>query len=232
MRPKAGGQGSYDTILPKYKKLVSEREDQNYYIRGTFTAKNLDFSKDVLHMKELGFTQVSIEPVVLEENSEYALNVKDLPKIFEEYDKLTEIMVEIQKKDEFFNFFHFMIDLDQGPCVVKRVKGCGCGNEYVAITPDGDIFPCHRFVDRPELKMGNVNNNFDINKDMQAKYIKTTVLDKPECEACWAKYFCSGGCSANNFIFNNDIMKAHKLSCELEKKRIECAIYLQAVYAE
>jgi uncharacterized protein len=231
VRIRVGGSGTYDAIVPKFKKFVEKRGSGNYYIRGTFTAKNLDFSEDVMHIKSLGFEQVSVEPVVLDKNNPYALKEEHLPKIFDEYEKLALKINDIKEKDEFFNFFHFMIDLDQGPCVIKRVKGCGSGSEYVAISPEGDIYPCHRFVGKHEFLMGNVLDNFELNSEIKEKFTASTVLNKPDCDFCWAKYFCSGGCAANNFNSNGDIMKPHKISCELEKKRIECAIMLKALEA-
>ena len=229
-RVRVDGSGSYDRIVPNYKKLVEKRNGENYYVRGTFTAKNLDFSEDVLHMKALGFDQLSVEPVVMEETSPYALKEGHLPAIFKEYEKLALAINDINRKeDDFVNFFHFMIDLEQGPCVVKRVKGCGSGSEYVAVSPEGDIYPCHRFVGQDGFKMGNVLDGTALDSAIVNKFSSSNVLNKPECERCWAKYYCSGGCAANNYIFNGDIMKPHNLSCELERKRIECAIALKAL---
>ncbi|MDF2686803.1 MAG: hypothetical protein K0S55_1986, partial [Clostridia bacterium] len=228
VRIRVGGSGSYDAIVPKFKKFVEKRGNGSYYIRGTFTSENLDFSEDVMHIKDLGFEQVSVEPVVLNENSPYALKEEHLPKIFDEYEKLALKLNQIKEKGEFFNFFHFMIDLEQGPCVIKRVKGCGSGSEYVSVSPEGDIYPCHRFVGKHEFFMGNVLENNELNPKIKEMFTASTVLNKPECDRCWAKYFCSGGCAANNFNSNSDILKPHKISCELEKKRIECAIMLKA----
>ena len=227
-----GGNGSYDRIVPKFQEFIKRRGDKSYYIRGTFTSQNLDFAEDVKHIKELGFDQVSVEPVVLDNADPFALREEHIPDIKAEYEKLTNYMADLKKKGEFFNFFHFMIDLEQGPCVIKRVKGCGCGNEYVAITPDGDIFPCHRFADKEEFCMGNVLKGTEISEEMQKYFSRSTVINKPECEKCWAKYYCSGGCPANNFNENRDILKPHKVSCELERKRIECAITLKCMALE
>lgn len=231
VRVRADGTGSYDSITPKFQEFVRRRAGKDYYVRGTFTAQNLDFSKDVMHLRELGFEQVSVEPVVLDKNDPLALQPDMLPQIFEEYEKLSNEMIDLKKKGEFFNFFHFMIDLEQGPCVVKRVKGCGAGSEYLAVTPDGDIYPCHRFAGMPEFKMGNVLEGTQLDTSLQKHFTAATVLAKPECEKCFAKYYCSGGCSANNFNENGDILKPHKMSCELEKKRIECAIMIKAAEA-
>ncbi len=221
------GQGCYDMILPKYKKLVEGRGDKEYYVRGTFTNKNLDFSNDVFALYEAGFDQISIEPVV-GEGDEYALTEKELPAVFKEYERLANRILENEKNGKKFNFFHFMIDLDQGPCAIKRLRGCGCGNDYVAITPDGDIFPCHQFVGMDEYKMGNIDEG-TFNQEMKADFANCHVYSKPECRKCWAKFYCSGGCNANNYQYMGDVRSAHKISCELEKKRLECAIMIKAV---
>lgn len=221
------GQGCYDMIMPKYKKLVEGRGDKEYYVRGTFTNKNLDFSNDVFALYEAGFDQISIEPVV-GEGDEYALTEKELPAVFKEYEILAKRILDNEKKGGKFNFFHFMIDLDQGPCAIKRLRGCGCGNDYVAITPDGDIFPCHQFVGMDEYKMGNIDEG-TFNQEMKADFANCHVYSKPECRKCWAKFYCSGGCNANNYQYMGDVRSAHKISCELEKKRLECAIMLKAV---
>lgn len=223
--------GSYDRIVPKFQEFVKRRGGKDYYIRGTFTSANLDFSEDVKHMKELGFKQTSVEPVVLDPESPFAIREEHLPTAFAEYDKLTEVMAEYKKNGDFFNFFHFMVDLDQGPCVIKRVKGCGCGGEYVAVTPDGDVFPCHRFAGMEDFKLGTVFGG-ELKQDIIDKFGESTVLKKKDCEECWAKYFCSGGCPANNYNANGDILKPHKISCELERKRLECAIALKAFEAD
>ena len=221
------GQGCYDMILPKYQKLVAGRGDKEYYVRGTFTNKNLDFSNDVFALNEAGFDQISIEPVVGDDDI-YALTEKDLPAVFAEYEKLSLRLLENEKNGKKFNFFHFMLDLDQGPCAIKRLRGCGCGNDYVAITPDGDIFPCHQFVGVDEYKMGNIDEG-TFNQEMKADFAKAHVYSKPDCRECWAKFYCSGGCNANNYQYMGDIRSAHKISCQLEKKRLECAIMMKAV---
>lgn len=221
------GQGCYDMIMPKYKKLVEGRGDKEYYVRGTFTNKNLDFSNDVFALYEAGFDQISIEPVV-GEGDEYALTEKELPAVFKEYEILAKRILDNEKKGGKFNFFHFMIDLDHSPCAIKRLRGCGCGNDYVAITPDGDIFPCHQFVGMDEYKMGNIDEG-TFNQEMKADFANCHVYSKPECRKCWAKFYCSGGCNANNYQYMGDVRSAHKISCELEKKRLECAIMLKAV---
>ncbi|MBR2284484.1 MAG: thioether cross-link-forming SCIFF peptide maturase [Ruminococcus sp.] len=226
MRVLPGADGCYDIIVPKYKKLVDSRGEKEYYVRGTFTNKNLDFSEDVFALYEAGFDQISIEPVV-GEGEEYALTEKDLPAVFKEYEKLAKRILDNEKEGRKFNFFHFMIDLDQGPCAIKRLRGCGCGNDYVAITPDGDIYPCHQFVGIDEYKMGNIDEGtFD--QEMKKDFANAHIYSKPDCRRCWAKFYCSGGCNANNYEYMGDIRKAHKISCELEKKRLEVAIMMKA----
>ncbi|MBP1556465.1 MAG: SPASM domain-containing protein, partial [Oscillospiraceae bacterium] len=176
--------------------------------------------------------QISVEPVVAEPKMPYAITEEDLPAIFAEYDKLAEIMIEREKSGkEWFNCVHFLIDLDQGPCAIKRLRGCGCGNEYVAVTPDGDVYPCHQFVGYDEWKMGNV---FDMSIDgvLKQRFAQSTVYGKESCRNCWAKFYCSGGCNANGMIYNGDILKPHKMSCETEKKRIECALYIKIATLE
>ncbi len=228
VRKNLGGGGCYASVMPKFKKLVDGRGEGQYYVRGTFTKYNIDFANDVLHLNSLGFDQISVEPVVADEKMPYALTLADIPAISSEYDRLAEIMLEEDKKGNFFNFFHFMMDLEQGPCAIKRLRGCGCGNEYMAITPDGDVYPCHQFVGHEEWKMGNVLVSNDIDIDIKTEFSKATVYGKEECKECWAKFYCSGGCNANSHIYNGNILVPHKLSCELEKKRVEAALYLKA----
>ncbi len=227
MRVRVDGTGCYDKILPAFKKLVDRRGDKEYYVRGTFTNHNLDFADDVFALYDAGFDQISIEPVV-GDSDEYALTEKDLPDVFNEYERLAKRIIENEKNGKKFNFFHFMIDLDQGPCAIKRLRGCGCGNDYVAITPDGDIFPCHQFVGKDEYKMGNIDEG-TFNMEMKQDFAKAHIYTKPECKKCWAKFYCSGGCNANNYQYMGDIRTAHKLSCQLEKKRLECAIMMKAI---
>ena len=218
--------GSYDTIVPKFQKLVNSRKNENrtdYYVRGTFTAYNLDFTDDVLHINELGFDQISVEPAVTDENLPYSIKTSDLPRVFSEYDRLYEVMKNDPHK---FNFFHFMLDLDQGPCAIKRLRGCGCGNEYVAVTPDGEIYPCHQFVGIEQWKMGNIFDGI-INQDIKEYFSKTHIYSKTGCGDCWARFYCSGGCNANSFIYEHDVRKPYPLACEMMKKRIECAIALK-----
>lgn len=231
LRITPNGKGSYDTIVPKYQKLVESRGDKDYYVRGTFTKNNLDFTKDVLHMVDLGFEQLSIEPVVSDEKLDYSIKENDLLRVFEEYENLAKTIISKRKNNEFFNFFHFMIDLNQGPCAIKRLRGCGCGNEYIAITPTGDIFPCHQFVGNDKWKMGNLFDN-TFNTELKSVFSKANVYTKSECKNCWAKFYCSGGCNANNLQYENSILTPHSISCKLEKKRLECAIMIQAALNE
>ncbi len=227
MRTRVDGSGSYDKILPNFQKLVQKRgNDKEYYVRGTYTKYNLDFADDVMHLYEAGFDQISVEPVMEDPKVEYALTEEDLDTIYQEYDRLTDKIMEIKKKGEFINFFHFMIDLDQGPCVVKRLRGCGSGNEYVSITPDGDIYPCHQFVGHEEYKMGNLEEG-TFNEEIKKEFAGCHVYSKPACQDCWAKFYCSGGCNANNYIYNGDIHKAYELSCKIQRKRLECAVLLK-----
>ena len=199
-----------------------------YYVRGTFTKYNLDFAEDVFSLHEAGFDQISVEPVVCESKYPYALTEEDIPAVSAEYERLANKILENDRAGKHFNFFHFMIDLDAGPCAIKRLKGCGCGNEYVAITPDGDIYPCHQFVGIEQYKMGNLEEG-TFNEDMKYEFSQSHIYNKPKCRDCWAKFYCSGGCNANNYQYQGDILESHTLSCELEKKRLECAIMIQAV---
>lgn len=229
MRKRVDGTGSYEKIMPMFKKLVEKRGEKEYYVRGTFTKNNLDFAEDVFDLYNNGFDQISVEPVVCEAAEDYAITEKELPAIFNEYERLAAKILDNEKKGGKFNFFHFMLDLDQGPCAIKRLRGCGCGNDYVAVTPDGDIYPCHQFVGIDEFKMGNIDEG-TFNNDIKSYFSKTHVYTKPECKKCWAKFYCSGGCNANNYQYAGDVHNAHKLSCQLMKKRLECAIMLKAAH--
>lgn len=232
VRIRFDGKGSYDMILPKIKKMVEKRDKTKaHYIRGTFTRQNLDFFEDVKHLAEEGFKEISVEPVVLPEGSELALREEDLGIIFDQYDKLYEEMVTRYKNGNEFNFYHFNIDLKGGPCVYKRISGCGAGHEYIAITPEGDIYPCHQFVNNEQFKLGTIlEDTFD--EDISDVFKKAHIYNKPVCKECWARFYCSGGCQANNFNFNGDMHIPYKIGCEMQKKRIECAIALKALKME
>lgn len=221
------GKGSYDIIVPKFLKLIKERDPQkDYYVRGTFTRDNLDFSEDVIDIANLGVASVSVEPVTADDSEPYALREEDLPKIYEEYEKLAKIM--LHRND--FNFFHFNVDLTQGPCVIKRMRGCGAGCEYVAVTPDGELYPCHQFVGKEEFKMGSVlTGEFDMS--IASTFAGLNIYTREDCQSCWARYYCSGGCSAANLNANGDMKKPYKLGCDMQRKRLECAIAMRAIEA-
>lgn len=230
MRVHRDGTGSYGHIVDKIVKMAAMRKDKEYYVRGTYTRYNLDFAKDVLHIVDLGIDRVSVEPVVAPEEADYALRYEDLPVIKEQYKILAEEYIKRYREGRPFVFFHFNVDLEQGPCLYKRIKGCGAGNEYLAVTPEGDIYPCHQFVGIKEYKMGNVITG-QLNKDMQIKFMKTNIYTKTQCKTCWARYFCSGGCHANAYQYNGDINMPHKLSCEILKIRTEYALMIKAMLA-
>lgn len=227
MRPTTSGKGSYDIIVPKFKELIEKRGDKDYFIRGTFTNENLDFSEDLKDFYSQGFKKTSIEPVVTDEREPYAIREEHLDKILHEYEKMSKDYIEIRKKDKDFSFFHFIIDLSQGPCIVKRTVGCGAGSEYVAITPQGDIYPCHQFVGEEDFLLGNVDDGIT-NTELRDNFKNSNVYTNEDCPTCWARYYCSGGCHANAYYSNNDLSKPYKVGCEMEKKRIECAISVLA----
>ncbi|MDD6812322.1 MAG: thioether cross-link-forming SCIFF peptide maturase [Lachnospiraceae bacterium] len=231
MRPHRGGQGSYDEIVPKFQKVAESRGQMNYYVRGTFTRNNLDFSEDVKHLADLGFKQISVEPVVAPPEEDYALREEDIPVLLEEYDKLALEYLKRRKEGKGFNFFHFMIDLEGGPCVAKRLSGCGSGNEYLAVTPWGDFYPCHQFVGNEEFLMGNVEEGIT-RTDIRDSFKTCNVYAKEKCRNCFAKFYCSGGCAANSYNFHGNINDAYDLGCELQRKRIECAIMIKAALAD
>ncbi len=231
MRPNAAGHGSYDTVLKNFKKLVKSRGGENYYMRGTYTRENPDFTNDVLSMYDEGFDILSVEPVVLKD-SPLGFTEKDLPRIFEEYDRLTDVYLEKHRAGKGFFFFHFNVDLSNGPCVAKRLAGCGAGHEYFAVAENGDLYPCHQFVGREKYKLGTVFDGVSENAKPLTQYFREShVLNKNKCRDCWAKFFCSGGCHANADLFHGDIRKPYEIGCEIQKKRLECAIYVQAMLA-
>ena len=231
MRPFRKGAGSYDLIVPKFQKFAESRGQEKYYVRGTFTHYNTDFASDVLHLADLGFKQISVEPVVAEEKDDYAIRREDLPYLFAEYDRLAAEMVRRKKEGGDFNFFHFMIDLEGGPCVAKRLSGCGSGTEYLAVTPWGDLYPCHQFVGNEKFLLGNVYDGI-VEKGICDEFKSCNVYAKESCRNCFAKFYCSGGCAANAYNFTGDICGAYDIGCELQKKRIECAIMIKAAECE
>ncbi|ABR48500.1 Radical SAM domain protein [Alkaliphilus metalliredigens QYMF] len=231
MRYTINGQGTYDVIVPKLRKMVEMRKDKHCYVRGTFTKHNLDFSQDVLHLADLGFDNVSVEPVVASPEHDYSIGREDLKEVFENYEILSREYVNRKKSGNPFNFFHFMIDLKQGPCVIKRIAGCGAGAEYLAITPQGEIYPCHQFVGNEKFKLGDVTDN-SLKEVLYHEFADAHIYNKEKCNDCWAKFYCSGGCHANAYNFNQDIYKPYDIGCEMEKKRIECALTIQAKLME
>ncbi len=233
MRPTRNGKGSYDLIVPKFREFARQRKaaGKQYYIRGTFTHYNLDFAKDVLHYADLGFDQISIEPVVAPSDAPYAIRETDLETICEQYDILAREMVKREKEGRGFTFFHFMIDLTGGPCVYKRLSGCGSGTEYLAVTPWGDLYPCHQFVGKEEFLLGNVRDGIR-RGDIVETFKSCNVYARKECPDCFARYYCSGGCAANSYQFHGRIDSVYETGCVLERKRVECALMIKAALAD
>ena len=231
MRPTRNGKPSYDIILPKFQKFAESRNQQRYYVRGTFTRRNLDFASDVLHLADLGFEQISMEPVVGAEEEPYTIREQDLPRIFEEYDRLAREMIKRNREGKGFQFFHFMIDLTGGPCVAKRLSGCGSGTEYLAVTPWGDLYPCHQFVGEEDFLLGNVREGIT-RPDICDRFRSCNVYTKEKCRDCFARFYCSGGCPANSYQFYKTIDDSCDLSCQMERKRVECAIMIKAAMAD
>ncbi|MBN2879076.1 MAG: thioether cross-link-forming SCIFF peptide maturase [Clostridia bacterium] len=227
MRPTAEKTGSHSVILENAKKFVKMRGDKSHYIRGTFTKHNLDFSEDVKYLHSQGFKQISVEPVVADEKLSYAITEDDLPQIFSEYEKLAKWYIKERAKGRWLNFFHFFVDLETGPCVTKRLSGCGAGCEYLAVAPSGEIYPCHQFAGQEDFLLGNLNDGIT-NMDIRSSFASNQVSSKDDCRNCWAQMFCGGGCSANAYNFNGTIAKPHLLECEMQRKRLECAL---AIYA-
>ena len=225
MRPFAGGAGSYDKVLANMHKAVDSRQGANYYARGTYTAYNLDFAADVLALADEGFGRLSVEPVVAKD-APYGLCEEQLPELFAQYDLLAAEYLRRHRDGNGFDFFHFNVDLENGPCLTKRLSGCGAGHEYYAVTPDGDLYPCHQFVGRDDFKVGTVFAGID-QPDLCDEFRQAHVLTKPECRRCWARFYCSGGCHANAEAFHGSIHQPYELGCELQKKRLECAIAVQ-----
>ncbi len=226
LRKTISGQGSYDIIIPKFKKLVEARGGKNYYIRGTFTHNNIDFLKDILHMADLGFTELSMEPVVCAPDEPYTLTEEDLPILKEQYELLAKEMIKRDSENRGFTFYHYMLDLTHGPCIYKRISGCGSGTEYLAVTPWGDLYPCHQFVGDEKFKLGDIYNGI-VNTKVRDEFKLCNAYARPECKDCWAKLYCSGGCAANSYHATGNILGTYKYGCELLKKRIECAIMIK-----
>ena len=220
------GKGSYEKIVPKFLDFVKKRGDKSYYMRGTYTHNNVDFTNDIFHMADLGFTELSMEPVVCPPSDPYALTEADLPELFRQYEILANEMIKREEEGRGFTFYHYMIDLANGPCIYKRISGCGSGTEYMAVTPQGDFYPCHQFVGDDSYCMGNVWDGVT-NLDLREKFRKCNVYSRPECKDCWAKLYCSGGCAANAYHATGDINGIYEYGCELFKKRMECAIMMQ-----
>ncbi|HIS47842.1 MAG TPA: thioether cross-link-forming SCIFF peptide maturase [Candidatus Scybalocola faecigallinarum] len=230
MRPFRNGTGSYDLIMPKFVKMAESRNQTNYYVRGTFTHYNTDFARDVLSLADMGFKQISVEPVVAPPTEDYAITPEDVPVLCEQYDELAKEMIRRHKEGRGFNFFHFMIDLTGGPCVAKRLSGCGSGTEYLAVTPWGDLYPCHQFVGQEEFLMGNVDEGI-VRTDIRDEFKMCNVYAKDKCRQCFARFYCSGGCAANAYNFTHSITDAYDIGCDLMRKRVECAIMIKAALA-
>ncbi len=231
MRPFRSGKGSYDLIVPKFQEFVKRRGDKDHYIRGTFTHHNLDFAQDAIHFADLGFKQMSIEPVVAPPEKDFCIKEEDLPQILEQYDLLAKEYIKRKKEGKGFNFFHFMIDLQGGPCVAKRLSGCGSGTEYLAVTPWGDLYPCHQFVGQEGFLLGNVDTGVT-NLPVRDTFKLCNVYAKEKCRDCFARFYCSGGCAANAYNLHGSITEAYDIGCAMQKKRIECAIMICAALAE
>ena len=231
MRPFRKGKGSYDLIVPKFQKFADSRNQDKYYVRGTFTRHNLDFAKDVLHLADLGFKQISVEPVVAPLEEDYAIRPEDVPVICEQYDILAKEIIKREKEGRGFNFFHFMIDLTGGPCVYKRLSGCGSGTEYLAVTPWGDFYPCHQFVGTDGFTMGNVDEGIKT-PELVDSFKCCNVYAKEACKDCFARFYCSGGCAANSYNFHGTINDVYEVGCALQRKRVECSIMIKAALAE
>ena len=225
------GRGSYDVIVPKFQEFIKRREGKSYYMRGTFTHNNVDFTNDIFHMADLGFTELSMEPVVCSPDDPSALTESDLPILFEQYEILAKEMIKRKKAGNGFTFYHYMLDLTHGPCIYKRISGCGSGTEYMAVTPTGDLYPCHQFVGDTKYLLGNLWDGVT-NKEIQNEFKLCNAYARPECNDCWAKLYCSGGCAANSYHASGKITGIYEYGCELFKKRIECAVMIQVAESE
>ena len=226
LRKTVNGKGSYDTIVPKFKRFVEKRGNKGYYMRGTFTHNNTDFTNDIFHMADMGFTELSMEPVVCKPDDPYALTEDDLPVLFDQYELLAKEMIKRDREGRGFTFYHYMVDLKAGPCIYKRISGCGSGTEYMAVTPWGELFPCHQFVGDEKYSLGNIWDGVT-NDDVRNEFKMCNAYARPECRDCWAKLYCSGGCAANSYHATGSITGVYDYGCKLFKKRIECAIMMQ-----
>ena len=231
LRRDYAGQGSYDRIVPKFQKFAKSRGKKSYYVRGTFTHENTDFLSDILHIADLGFTEISMEPVVSAPGDRSALTEADKPVLLEQYELLAKEMLRREREGRGFTFYHYMIDLTHGPCLIKRLIGCGAGTEYFAVTPQGDLFPCHQFASDPSMKVGNVWDGVT-NRDVTGEFAKCNIYARPECQDCWAKLYCSGGCAANAYHATGSITGVYEYGCELFKKRIECALMMKVAQSQ
>lgn len=231
LRTSRNGTGSYDLIINKFKRFAQSRNQADYYIRGTYTHFNTDFSKDIISMADEGFKELSIEPVVCSPNEPYALVPDDLPFLKEQYEILATEMLKRYRNGNGFTFYHYMIDLDAGPCIVKRISGCGVGTEYMAVTPSGELYPCHQFVGDEKFKLGDIWNGVT-NAEILEQFKECNVYSHKECKDCFAKLYCSGGCAANAYHTTGSVKGVYEFGCELHRKRIECAIMLKAAEAE
>jgi len=223
--------GSFATIYPKIKALADSRNHEKYYVRGTYTRHNLDFAADVLYLADAGFTQISVEPVVAPPKADYSLRAEDLPALYAEYENLADALITREREGHPINFFHFQMDLSGGPCLAKKVTGCGAGSEYLAITPSGKLFPCHQFVGDDSFCLGDLDTGI-INNEVVKDFAGCHVYSKPACMDCWARYYCSGGCMANAYFANGDINRPDEIGCDLQRKRIECALYKYSMMGE
>jgi uncharacterized protein len=226
LRRTPDNRGSYETIVPKFKKLVEARDHKGYYIRGTFTHGNTDFTEDILHMADLGFTELSMEPVVSKKGDPFALTEEDLPVLYGQYERLAEEMLRRKREGRGFTFYHYMLDLSKGPCIYKRIAGCGSGSEYLAVTPSGDLYPCHQFVGEADYLMGNIWDGVT-NTAKRSEFKGCNVYSRPECRDCWARLYCAGGCAANAFHDSGSIEGVYEYGCRLFKKRLECALMMK-----
>ncbi len=226
LRRTVNGKGSYDYILPKFQKFVEGRGDKEYYVRGTYTGNNVDFTNDIFHVANLGFDKLSMEPVICDPSEPYALTEKHLPALYRQYEILAEEMLKRGEEGNDFTFYHYMLDLSEGPCIQKRISGCGSGTEYMAVTPWGELFPCHQFVGDEEFSLGNIWDGVT-KPELQSQFKEVNCYSKPECQDCWAKLYCSGGCPANSLHATGSLKGNYEFSCDLFRKRVECSMMVK-----